>query len=147
MDPVKVEIECRHRAEMLLNKYFGEIVHDAAVLHPETVDEKYYLGLPLEIEKEFKRYLNELWAEIAPNDTRSLDDILNHPRERKLIQDSYSQDLPKAYDEAQRISLWEKITNSNHKDVTFFKGLLKSYAGELLKCMIYDFREEVKQLR
>lgn len=147
MNPIKVEIECRHKAEALLDKYFGELVHDAAVLCPETIDEKYYLGLPLEIENEFKQYLSELWAELSPNDTRSLDDILNHPHERRIIQDSYSQDLPKAYDEAQRISMWEKITNSNHEDVTFFKGLLKSYADELLKCMIYDFREEVRQLK
>lgn len=147
MDAVQVEIKCMRKAEGLLDKYFGEIVHDAAVLQPEVVDKKYYLALPLEIESEFKQYLTALWAEIAPNVKRTLDDLLNHPGERQSVQNNYSEILPKAYDEAKRIKLWEKITNSNHEDVTFFKGLLKSYSEELLKCMIYDFREEVRQLK
>ena len=147
MDSIKVEIQCRTKAEEILNKYFGELVRDAAVIRPENVDEKYYLNLPFEIENEFKMFLKELWEEIAPEDPRTLENILNHPHERNIVKDSYSEDLPKAYDEAQRVSLWEKITHSNHEDVTFFKGLLTSYSEDLLKCMIYDFREEVRRLK
>ena len=49
-----------------------------------------------------------------------------------------------AYREAQQRTLWERITRSNHKDVTYYKGLLMEYTRDLLMLMREDFLEEVK---
>ncbi len=50
----------------------------------------------------------------------------------------------RAHCEAERRTLWERITRSNHKDVTFYKGLLMEYTRNLLYVMREDFLEEVK---
>ncbi|MGN0187978.1 MAG: hypothetical protein ACI395_00530 [Candidatus Cryptobacteroides sp.] len=146
MDSSQIERLCWEKSDELLNEHFGELVHDAAVVMPETVDEKYYMNLPLKIEHEFFLFLERLWNEAAPQDPRPLSQLLDRRHERQVIVDSYEEALPRAYDDAHRITLWEQITRSNHEDVTFFKGLLKSYTEELLKCMIYDFREDVRKL-
>ena len=48
-----------------------------------------------------------------------------------------------AYKAASTITLWEKITKSNHEDVTYYKGLLREYTKELLLIMRIDFLEEI----
>lgn len=48
-----------------------------------------------------------------------------------------------AYADAQRQTLWERIIKSNHKEVTFYKGLLQEYTKELLITMRFDFLEEI----
>lgn len=37
----------------------------------------------------------------------------------------------------------ERITKTNHKDVTYYKALLKEYARELMFVMSEDFMEEI----
>ena len=48
-----------------------------------------------------------------------------------------------AYKDANRITLWEKITKSNHEDVTYYRGLLYEYTKDLLMVMRLDFLEEI----
>lgn len=48
-----------------------------------------------------------------------------------------------AYKDAKRITLWERITKSNHEDVTYYKGLLLEYTKDLLMVMRHDFLEEI----
>lgn len=48
-----------------------------------------------------------------------------------------------AYKDATEQTLWERITRSNHKDVTYYKGLLQEYTRELLMVMRLDFLEEI----
>lgn len=50
----------------------------------------------------------------------------------------------RAHRDVERRTLWERITRSNHKDVTFYKGLLLEYTRNLLMVMREDFLEEVK---
>ena len=38
---------------------------------------------------------------------------------------------------------WERITKSNHEDVTYYKGLLLEYTRDLLMVMCQDFLEEI----
>ena len=52
--------------------------------------------------------------------------------------------LEKAHHDATTITLWEYITQSNHKDVTYYKGLLLEYTRNLLMLMREDFLEEVE---
>lgn len=138
----EIEKICSEKANSLLNAYFGNLVKEAAVECPETIG-NYDVELPLRIEAEYRQYLKELWTEIAPNDKRTIDDLLD----KKLLRDKITEDdregISYAYREAQRRTLWERITNTNHQDVTYYKGLLEEYTRELLFCMKHDFLEEI----
>lgn len=59
------------------------------------------------------------------------------------IMDDYDDYFPSARVNALKITLKERILKSNHKDVTFYNGLLKQCTEELLDVMIDDFIEDV----
>lgn len=42
---------------------------------------------------------------------------------------------------AKEITLKEKILKTNHKDIAFFKGLLKQFTEELIEHLLNDFLE------
>ena len=48
-----------------------------------------------------------------------------------------------AHKDATKQTLWERITKTNHKDVTYYKGLLQEYTRDLLMVMREDFLEEI----
>lgn len=141
---MKTEIErrCEEKANSLLKQYFGNLVKEAAIECPETIGE-YDLELPLRIEAEYRNYLKELWVEIAEDDQRTIDDLLNQKQLRNKMTEDDREGIAYAYRDAQRRTLWERITKTNHKDVTYYKGLLEEYTRELLFCVKHDFLEEV----
>lgn len=141
---MKTEIErrCEEKANSLLKQNFGNLVKEAAIDCPETIGE-YDLELPLRIEAEYRNYLKELWVEIAEDDQRTIDDLLNQKQLRNKMTEDDREGIASAYRDAQRRTLWERITKTNHKDVTYYKGLLEEYTRELLFCMKHDFLEEV----
>lgn len=141
---MKTEIErrCEEKANSLLKQYFGNLVKEAAIECPETIGE-YDLELPLRIEAEYRNYLKELWVEIAEDDQRTIDDLLNQKQLRNKMTEDDCEGIAYAYRDAQRRTLWERITKTNHKDVTYYKGLLEEYTRELLFCVKHDFLEEV----
>ncbi len=143
---MKTEIErrCEEKADSLLKQYFGNLVKEAAIECPERIGE-YDLELPLRIEAEYRNYLKELWVEIAEDDQRTIDDLLNQKQLRNKMTEDDREGIAYAYRDAQRRTLWERITKTNHKDVTYYKGLLEEYTRELLFCMKHDFLEEVKE--
>lgn len=141
-----IEIKCIKKQNELLDKYFGNLVHEAAIVRPETIGE-YTPKLPLKVEAEYYDYLKELWNEVAPNDSRSLEDILDKRHLSELLTEDDREGLKYAYYDAKRRTLWERVTQSNHKDVTFYKGLLHVYAEELLNCMRIDFIEDLKTIK
>ena len=128
--------------ESLLKKYFGNLVKEAAIDCPETIGD-YDLELPLRIEAEYRDFLKNLWKDIAVDDQRIIDDLLNQQQLRDKITEDDCEGITYAYRDAQRRTLWERITKTNHKDVTYYKGLLEEYTRELLFCMKYDFLEEI----
>lgn len=132
---------CKEKEQELLDKYFGNLVKEAAEERPETIGE-YTKDLPLKIGAEYFEFLERLWTEIANNDKRTLKDILDEKRLRKLMTDDDMEAIHHAHKDATRLTLWERITKTNHRDVTFYKGLLKEYTKELLLCMRCDFLEE-----
>ena len=143
MNKEDIKSTCTHKEQELLNKYFGNLVKEAAIDCPETIGD-YDLELPLRVEAEYRNFLKELWKEIAPDDQRSIDDLMNQQKLRdKMIEDD-REGIAYAYRDAQQRTLWERITQTNHKDVTYYKGLLEEYTRELLFCMKHDFLEEVK---
>lgn len=149
MNKEQVQQLCRQQEQLLLNKYFGNLPKEAAIDRPETIGE-YTQDLPLKIEAEYKAFLAGLWEEWkrkkATDDTRTIDDILNKQQLRQQMTDDDREGIHHAYNEAVRRTLWERITQSNHEDVTFYKGLLHEYTRDLLLVMREDFLEEVNGL-
>lgn len=68
--------------------------------------------------------------------------VLEEQKLRKLITDDDREGIDVAYKDASTITLWEKITKSNHEDVTYYKGLLLEYTKDQLLVMRHDFLEE-----
>ena len=142
MNKSEVERLCSEKVDSLLKKYFGNLVREAAIDCPETIGD-YDLELPLRIEAEFRNYLKELWQEISADNQRTVDDLLDKKSIRDKMTEDEREGIAYAYRDAQKRSLWERITRTNHKDVTYYKGLLEEYTRELLFCMKYDFLEEI----
>lgn len=142
MNKSQVEKLCSEKIDFLLKKYFGNLVKEAAIDCPETIGD-YDLELPLRIEVEFRSYLEELWRENASDDKRTIDELLDKKELRDKMTEDDREGIAYAYRNAQRRTLWERITQTNHKDVTYYKGLLEEYTRELLFCMKHDFLEEI----
>ena len=141
----EIESRCKRKEQELLNKYFGNLVKEAAIEKPETIGD-YTKDLPLKIEDEYFQYLKELWDEINPDKSKTLESILDKRHISKLMTDDDREAIHYAYEDATRRTLWERITKTNHKDVTFYKGLLEEYTKQLLLCMRCDFIEDVNNI-
>lgn len=126
----------------MLEKYFGNLVEEAAIECPETIG-GYTKDLPLRIEAEYGTFLKELWEGHVPKELRGTPLILEEQKLRKLMTDDDREGIEEAYKDAKKVTLWEKITKSNHKDVTYYKGLLYEYTKDLLFVMREDFLEEM----
>ena len=142
MTPQEIVNLCETKQNQLLNKYFGNLVHEAAIERPETIG-KYTKELPLKIEAEFRTFLEELWKEYAPAELKGTPLVHEEQKLRKLMTDDDCEMIEPAYKEATERTLWERITKSNHEDVTYYKGLLQEYTRDLLMVMRQDFLEEI----
>ena len=140
----EIEKNCKRQEQKILDKYFGNLVQEAAIEQPETIGD-YTKDLPLKIEEEYFQYLKGLWAEINPDKSKSLESILDKRHISMLMTDDDREGIHYAYEDATRRTLWERLTKTNHKDVTFYKGLLEEYTRELLLCLRCDFIEDVNQ--
>lgn len=129
----KVEILCREKEQELLNKYFPK----GPGIQSETIGE-YTKDLPLKIESEFREYLRELWKQFSDAPL-----VLEEQKLRWLMTEDDREAIDAAYKDAKRITLWERITKSNHEDVIYYKGLLFEYTKDLLMIMRLDFLEEI----
>lgn len=142
MTALEIEKLCKNKEKELLNKYFGNLVKEAAIDQPETIGE-YTKDLPLKIEEEYFLYLKELWNEINHDKPKPLESILDKRHISMLMTGDDREGIHYAYEDATRRTLWERLTKTNHKDVTFYKGLLEEYTKELLLCLRCDFIEDV----
>lgn len=136
---MKIEELCEQKERELLDKYFGELVEEAAVKRPETIG-RYTKELPLEVEAQYREYLEGLWAQYGPEGQPL---VFDEQRLRRLITEDDREMIDAAHKAAERRTLWERISRSNHQDVTFYKGLLHEYTRELLMVMRLDFLEEI----
>lgn len=140
----QIETQCREKSEELINKYFGNLVKEAAVEMPEEIGD-YSLELPRQIEAEYKAYLKDIWTEVAPQSSPSFEEIMNKKHISEQMTDNDREIIQPAYDAAVRQTLWERLTKTNHKDVTYYKGLLKRYTEDLLTALRCDFMEDVRK--
>ncbi len=141
----EIEINCKRQEQELLDKYFGNLVKEAAIERPETIGD-YTKDLPLKIEEEYFQYLKGLWGEINPDKSKPLESILDKRHISMLMTDDDREGIHYAYEDATRRTLWERLTRTNHKDVTFYKGLLEEYTRELLLCLRCDFIEDINPI-
>ena len=138
----QLERLCKEKEQELLNKYFGNLVNEAAIEMPETIGE-YTKELPLKIEAEYRKFLEKVWEKHVPAELKGTPLVLEEQKLRKLMTDDDREGIDAAYKDASTVTLWEKITKSNHKDVTYYKGLLFEYTKDLLLVMRHDFLEEI----
>ena len=142
MSNEQIERTCIEKEEELLKKYFGNLTAEAANERPETFGE-YTKDLPKKIEREYYAFLEELWKQYAPEESKNSQLVLEERKLRKLLTDNSFDMIEEAYKDAIEQTLWEKITKSNHKDVTYYKGLLHKYTQDVLMLMRKDFLEEI----
>lgn len=142
MNPNVIKMLCKEKEQELLNKYFGNLVHEAAIQMPDTIGE-YTKDLPLKIEAEYREFLERVWELHAPSELRVTPLVLEEQKLRKLMTDDDREGVDAAYKDASTITLWERITQSNHEDVTYYKGLLFEFTKDLLLVMRHDFLEEI----
>lgn len=133
---------CKAKEQELLSKYFGNLVKEAAIERPETIGE-YTKDLPLKIEAEYRAFLEELWKEHAPVELKGKPLVFEEQKLRKLMTDDDRELIDEAHKKATEQTLWERITKTNHKDVTYYKGLLQEYTRDLMMVMREDFLEEM----
>lgn len=138
----QIECLCKEKEKELLDKYLGNLVKEAAIERNETIGE-YTKDLPLKIEAEYKVFLEELWEKYAPDKFKGKPLVLDEQKLRKLMTDDDRELVDEAYKDATEQTLWERITKTNHKDVTYYKGLLLEYTRDLLMVMRHDFLEEI----
>lgn len=124
-----------------MEKYFGRLVFEAAYVQPETIS-GYPKELPLKIEAEYKAFLESLWKEYAPEGQKGTPLVLEDQHLRIRFTDDEREAVDEALKDAKKQTLWELITRTNHKDVTYYKGLLEEYTRELFLVMRADFLEE-----
>lgn len=141
-DNLNIKKLCTEKEQELLDKYFGNLVKEAAEERPETIGE-YTKDLPLKIEAEYETFLEELWKEHAPQELMGTPLVFEEQKLRKLMTDDDREGVDAAFKDATEQTLWERITKTNHKDVTYYKGLLQEYARDLLMVMREDFLEEM----
>lgn len=133
---------CKDKEQELLDKYFGNLAKEASDLMPETVGE-YTQDYPLKVEAEYKAFLEELWQQCAPEELKGTPLVLEEEKLRELMTSKAREELDAAFKDATTRTLWERITQSNHEDVAYYKGLLMEYTREMLMLMRLDFLEEI----
>lgn len=128
----KVEILCRDKEREMLEKYFPLESFDSEEIG------SYGKDLPLQVEAEFREYLSKLWAEYSDEPL-----VLEEQKLRSLMTESDIEAIDIAYEAANRVTLLERITGSNHEDVNHYKSLLRQYTKKLIMIMRIDFLEEI----
>lgn len=141
MNKQDIKTRCQAKAEELLDKYFGHLPKEPDYMKPTELDPGYTASLPFSIEEEFWHFLDGLKAELAPEDQRPLEELLDRPLKRERIKDHYKEPVDKAYEDTSDVSFWEKLTVGNHEDVAHYLSLLEQYSRELLEHMTADFTE------
>ncbi|MCM1429714.1 MAG: hypothetical protein NC097_07975 [Clostridium sp.] len=132
-----IERLCKQKEQELLTRFFGNLPQQAAIDRPEDIG-MYTKDLPLKIEAEFREYLVELWRKVSDEPL-----VLEEQKLRWLMTEDDREALEDAYKNAKQRTLWERITKSNHEDVSYYKGLLHEYTRDLLMVMRHDFLEEI----
>ena len=130
-----VKILCWNKVDELLHTHFTSTSE-------EVLDARYTLDYPLKVAAEMKDFLADLWKTEGVQSDRAFEDIMGAGRLNSITYESYLDMLKAAQKEALKVTLWEKITHTNHEDVMTFKSILKSCTRDILELMVKDFLNE-----
>ena len=83
MEREQIRTLCLQKEQELIDKYFGNLVYEAAIEQPETIGE-YSKELPLKIEMEYYSYLEYLWKENMTNNEQDFSSIIDKRHLRML---------------------------------------------------------------
>lgn len=130
---------CKNKEAELLETYFGDTAtaRNLSGDNPEAIG-GYTSDLPLQIESEYRQFLVLLWKNYSPQEL-----VLEEQALRRLMTESDRECLAEAMTDATTVTLWERLTRSNYRDVARYKSLLYRYTKQLLDVMRLDFLEEV----
>ena len=142
MESEEIRNLCKQQEQLLIDKYFSALVSDAADRRPETIED-YSKELPLTIAYEYRTFLEGLWHEHAPREMRHTPLVLEEEKLLRLMTEGDQEAVDDAFRKATEQTLWERMTKSNHRDVTYYKGLLQEYTRDMLMVMREDFLEEI----
>lgn len=143
MDKQEMETRCYGKAKELLDKYFPNFIEDAAVNKPEVLADGYDDSLPGRVAEEYRSWLAGVWEEIRPQVQKPFDEIMNQKLSVEMTDASYVPYLADAREKAETVTLWEKLTKTNHQDVILYKVILKDYTEELLRVMTAYFLADI----
>lgn len=130
-----IKILCWNKIDELLKEHF-------ASTSSEVLDPRYTLDYPLKVAAEMKNYLADLWATEEHQSGKAFEDLMGAGRLNNITYESYLDMIKAAQKEALKITLWEKITHTNHEDVMIFQSILRSCTREILELMVKDFLNE-----
>ena len=130
-----IKILCWNKIDERLKEHF-------ASTSSEVLDPRYTLDYPLKVAAEMKNYLADLWATEEDQSGKAFEDLMGAGRLNNITYESYLDMIKAAQKEALKITLWEKITHTNHEDVMIFQSILRSCTRELLELMVKDFLNE-----
>ena len=130
-----IKIRCWNKIDELLKEHF-------ASTSSEVLDPRYTLDYPLKVAAEMKDYLADLWATEGHQSGKAFEDLMGAGRLNNITYESYLDMIKAAQKEALKITLWEKITHTNHEDVMIFQSILRSCTREILELMVKDFLNE-----
>ena len=142
MTKQQIARECKKKTEQLLDAHLMQIAQQAQQLSPDMLLADYSAKITQQIEDEYREYLKNMWQEHRGNDKREFYEIMEKAYTRLCIDSMYRNSLRLALKDAQTVTLWEKLTNTNYKDIEHFTSLLRDYVSAILLNMTMDFVEE-----
>lgn len=103
--------------------------------------EEYPLNYPEQLAQEFLDFLKSFFVELKGLDA-PLDKLTDSQIKYIEYGVHFKADSELAYQDAQRKTLWERITNSNHEDIQAYMQAQHRYAEYLLRALAKDFLED-----
>ena len=119
-------------------------IHLASLPTDKVIDLAQIAELIDKIEQGYKLFLTDLWNDIRQTDKRTLNAILDKRYNRFGMGSEYAVSIKSAISEAEEITLWEQITNSNYRDIEHLNSLIRAYAHDLLAHITADFMEDIR---
>ena len=130
--------QCLEERERLVWHYTDSLPTDHPIELAQIVE------LVKQLEQSYKQYLCNLWGNMRKDDSRSLDDLLDKRYNRFALNRDYAHKIHAAQAEAEEVTLWEQITNSNYRDIAHLNTLIVTYCRDLLAHITADFLEDIK---
>lgn len=141
IDPAEYMVAAEREMAKCIEHRFNEMSLEEAA-NPEILDTQLYTKDYLEgLRAEYYERLTTVWTRFpARNRYLSFSEVYRMP---DITEAGDPAALDKAYRDASRRTLWERLTRTNYKDVNEYKSMLRLYSEALLNNMLARFSEAV----